>query len=88
MIFYSKPFKLSKETDNKDIKKAVKTFRNGNFKKASVILSKIDKNNLSKEDREEYDKLKKMLSIDKAGIFAVMFLITIIIILLADYSKI
>ena len=85
MIFYKKPFILNDEIENKDIKTTIKIFRTGNFHEAQKNLKLIDKNLLKGNEIEEYEKLKKMLSIDKAGIFAVTFLLTVILFLFIDF---
>jgi len=85
MIFYKEPFVLNENIENKDIKTIIKIFKGGNFYKANKMLSILKPENLSELDKKEYNKLKTMLSIDKAGIFAVLFLFTVIIFLFIDY---
>lgn len=85
MIFYKKPFILNDEIENEQIKNVIKIFRNGNFNNAQKQLALIKKDELKKEELEEYEKLEKMLKIDKAGIFAVLFMLTVIIFLFIDF---
>jgi len=85
MIIYKKPFVFNDEIKNKDIQNITKVFRNGNFGEARRQLALIDSKNLNKEELEEIEKLNTMLKIDKAGIFAVLFLLVIIIYLFINF---
>jgi len=85
MIFYKKPFILNDEIKNKNIQNIAKVFRNGNFNEARKQLALIDSKNLNKEELEELEKLNTMINIDKAGIFAVLFLLVIIIYLFISF---
>ncbi len=85
MIFYKEPFTLNEEIENKELKNIIKIFRNGNFNDAHKKLKLINENALNENEKQEYNKLKKMLTIDKAGIFAVLFLLTVIIFLFMDF---
>ncbi len=85
MIFHKKPFILNDKIENEQIKNIIKIFRNGNFNDAQKKLSLIKKDNLKKDELQEYEKLEKMLEIDKAGIFAVLFMLIVIIFLFIDF---
>ena len=85
MIFYKKPFVLNNEIENKEIKNVIEIFRKGNFNNAQKQLSLIKKDELQKDELQEYEKLEKMLKTDKTGIFAVLFMLTIIIFLFIDF---
>jgi len=88
MIFYRKPFVLNDDLSDEAIKEIISYFRKGDFKKAGLLLKKSDFNSLTERGREEYLKLKKMLETDKAGIFAVLFVLSVIIYLFIDYTGI
>jgi cell division protein FtsX len=88
MIFYKEPFILNEQVENEELKYVIKVFKNGNFNEAKKKLSKLNDANLVDIEKLEVSKLKKMLYIDKAGIFTALIVLIAVIYLFIDYTKI
>ena len=85
-MFKKKAITLDDTIKNEKLKEIQILYKSGNFRKAKAELASIDSSKLSKEEKNEFDKLIHVTSIDKVGIYVAVAMLIIALYLLIDYS--